>query len=84
MISSDIYLISSPICVAAKSIISVLLMSQHYSSVHMYHTSHQSEWSLLKNLEEYYQRTYFQGRNRDVDIKNRLMNIIGEGRGEMN
>ena len=50
----------------------------------MYHTSHQSEWPLSKNLEKCYQLTYFQGRNRDSDVENRLMNIVGEAGSEMN
>ena len=36
------------------------------------------------NLEKWYWWTYLQGRNRDSDIGNRLMDIAGAGEGGMN
>ena len=36
------------------------------------------------NLERWYWWTYLQGRNRDADIENRLVNTMGEGEGGMN
>ena len=36
------------------------------------------------NLERWYWWTYLQGRNRDVDIENRLVDTIGEGEGGKN
>ena len=36
------------------------------------------------NLEKWYRWTYFQGRNRDADIENRLVGTVGEGEGGTN
>ena len=36
------------------------------------------------NLEKWYWWTYFQGRHRDADIENRLVDIVGEGEGGEN
>ena len=36
------------------------------------------------NLEKWYWWTYMLGKNRDVDIQNRLMDTVGEGEGGMN
>ena len=36
------------------------------------------------NLEKWYWRAHMLGRNRDVDIHNRLMDTVGEGEGGMN
>ena len=36
------------------------------------------------NLERWYRWTYLQGRNRDADIENRLVNTMGEEEGGMN
>ena len=34
-------------------------------------------------LEKWYRRTYFQGRNRDVDKENGYVDTVGEGEGGM-
>ena len=36
------------------------------------------------NLEKWNQWTYLQGKNRDVDVDNRLVDTVGEEEGEMN
>ena len=36
------------------------------------------------NLEKLYWWTYFQGRNRDPDVENRFVDIVGEGEGGTN
>ena len=36
------------------------------------------------NLEKWYWWTYFQGRNRDTDIRDGSVDIVGEGEGETN
>ena len=36
------------------------------------------------NLEKWYRSTYLQGRNRDMDIENRHVDIEGEGEGGTN
>ena len=35
-------------------------------------------------LEKWNQWTYLQGKNRDVDVDNRLVDTVGEEEGEMN
>ena len=36
------------------------------------------------NLEKWYRRTYFQGRNRDADVENGHVDTVGEGEGGAN
>ena len=36
------------------------------------------------NLEKWYRRSYFQGKNRDIDIENRCVDTGSEGESRMN
>ena len=48
------------------------------------HMSHINTHTHICNIEKWYWWTYLQGRNRDSDIENRLMDTVGKGEGEMN
>ena len=47
-------------------------------------SSSSSSSACVWNLERWYWWTYLQGKNRDWDIENRLMDTAGEGEGERN